>query len=58
METKQEKFSVDYEEFKNRAIANMKVGKALVGKDGVCPPHEKILSLSEKEDPSRQKVAD
>ena len=33
-----EEASFDFEEFKNKAIADMKAGKALVGKDGIFTP--------------------
>ena len=35
MQIERVKLSFDFEEFKNKAIADMKVGKSLVGKDGV-----------------------
>src|SRR3546814_2995035 len=38
MQIEKEKPSFDFEEFKTRAIADMKSGKALVGKDGVFTP--------------------
>lgn len=38
MQTEREKLSFDFEEFKNKAIADMKAGKSLVGKDGVFTP--------------------
>lgn len=38
MKIEKEKPSFDFEEFKNKAIADMKEGKALVGKDGVFTP--------------------
>src|SRR5258707_10095923 len=38
MQTEREKLLFDFEEFKNKAIADMKAGKALVGKDGVFTP--------------------
>ena len=38
MQTERVKLSFDFEEFKNKAIADMKVGKSLVGKDGVFTP--------------------
>ena len=33
-----EKPSFNFEEFKNQAIADMKAGKSLVGKDGISTP--------------------
>lgn len=38
MEIKKEKIEFDFEEFKNQAIADMKAGKSLIGKDGVFTP--------------------
>lgn len=38
MQTEKEKTLFDFEDFKNRAIADMKAGKALVGKDGIFTP--------------------
>ena len=38
MEVKKEKIEFDFEEFKNQAIADMKAGKSLIGKDGVFTP--------------------
>ena len=38
MQTEPEKLSFDFEEFKNKAIEDMRAGKALVGKDGVFTP--------------------
>jgi transposase-like protein len=38
MNIKKENINFDFEEFKNKAIADMKSGKALVGKDGVLTP--------------------
>jgi putative transposase len=38
MQTEKENPTFDFEEFKNKAIADMKAGKALVGKDGVFTP--------------------
>jgi transposase-like protein len=38
MKTEQEKTAFDFEEFKNQAIADMKAGKSLIGKDGVFTP--------------------
>jgi len=38
MKIEKEKSSFDFEEFKNQAIADMKAGKSLVGKDGVFTP--------------------
>ncbi|MBX9704399.1 MAG: hypothetical protein K2X39_09630 [Silvanigrellaceae bacterium] len=38
MELKKEKVDFDFEEFKNQAIADMKAGKSLIGKDGVFTP--------------------
>jgi hypothetical protein len=34
----EEKNEFDFEEFKNKAIADMKAGKSLVGKDGIFTP--------------------
>jgi hypothetical protein len=33
-----DKISFNFEEFKNQAIADMKAGKSLVGKDGIFTP--------------------
>ncbi len=33
-----EKVSFNFEEFKNPAIADMKAGKSLIGKDGIFTP--------------------
>lgn len=38
MQTEKEKLSFNFEEFKAKAIADMKAGKGLVGKDGVFTP--------------------
>ena len=38
MREETEESSFDFEEFKNKAIADMKAGKALVGKDGIFTP--------------------
>lgn len=38
MKIEKEEASFDFEEFKNKAIADMKAGKALVGKDGIFTP--------------------
>ena len=38
MQIEKDKLSFDFEEFKNKAIADMRAGKALVGKDGVFTP--------------------
>ena len=38
MPIEKEEVSFDFEEFKNKAIADMKAGKALVGKDGIFTP--------------------
>jgi putative transposase len=38
MEVKKEKIEFDFEGFKNQAIADMKAGKSLIGKDGVFTP--------------------
>lgn len=38
MPIEKEEPSFDFEEFKNKAIADMKAGKALVGKDGIFTP--------------------
>lgn len=38
MQIEKEELSFDFEEFKNKAIADMKAGKALVGKDGIFTP--------------------
>lgn len=38
MPIEKEELSFDFEEFKNKAIADMKSGKALVGKDGIFTP--------------------
>lgn len=38
MKTEKEKISFNFEEFKNKAIADMKAGKALIGKEGVFTP--------------------
>jgi putative transposase len=38
MQTEKEELSFNFEEFKNKAIADMKAGKALVGKDGIFTP--------------------
>lgn len=38
MTIEKENHSFDFEEFKNKAIADMKAGKALVGKDGIFTP--------------------
>lgn len=38
MPIEKEETSFDFEEFKNKAIADMKAGKALVGKDGIFTP--------------------
>jgi putative transposase len=38
MQVEQEKTAFDFETFKNQAIADMKAGKSLVGKDGVFTP--------------------
>lgn len=38
MKIEREKPSFDFEEFKNQAIADMKAGKSLVGKDGIFTP--------------------
>ena len=38
MQTEKEKPVFNFEEFKNRAIADMKAGKSLVGKEGVFTP--------------------
>jgi len=38
MPKEKEETSFDFEEFKNKAIADMKAGKALVGKDGIFTP--------------------
>jgi transposase-like protein len=38
MPIEKEELSFDFEEFKNKAIADMKAGKALVGKDGIFTP--------------------
>jgi len=38
MPIEKEKPTFDFEEFKNKAIADMKAGEALVGKDGVFTP--------------------
>lgn len=38
MPIENEDHSFDFEEFKNKAIADMKAGKALVGKDGIFTP--------------------
>jgi hypothetical protein len=38
MQVEQEKAAFDFETFKNQAIADMKAGKSLVGKDGVFTP--------------------
>lgn len=38
MKTEKEKASFDFEGFKNQAIADMKAGKSLVGKDGIFTP--------------------
>ena len=38
MQIEKGKNSFDFEEFKNKAIADMKAGKSLVGKDGVFTP--------------------
>jgi len=38
MPIEKEELSFDFEDFKNKAIADMKAGKALMGKDGIFPP--------------------
>ena len=38
MQTGQEKTAFDFEAFKTQAIADMKAGKSLIGKDGVFTP--------------------
>ncbi len=38
MSIEKEEHTFDFEEFKNKAIADMKAGKALVGKDGIFTP--------------------
>jgi putative transposase len=38
MQAEQEKTGFDFETFKNQAIADMKAGKSLIGKDGVFTP--------------------
>lgn len=38
MQIEKEELSFNFEEFKNKAIADMKAGKALVGKDGIFTP--------------------
>ena len=38
MTIEKEELSFNFEEFKNKAIADMKAGKALVGKDGIFTP--------------------
>ncbi len=38
MPIEKEDLSFDFEEFKNKAIADMKAGKALMGKDGIFTP--------------------
>lgn len=38
MKIEKENLSFDFEEFKNQAIADMKAGKSLVGKDGIFTP--------------------
>lgn len=38
MQIEKEELSFDFEEFKNKAIADMKAGKALVGRDGIFTP--------------------
>ena len=38
MQVDQEKTGFDFETFKNQAIADMKAGKSLIGKDGVLTP--------------------
>lgn len=38
MQTEREKLSFNFEEFKNKAIADMRAGKALVGKEGIFTP--------------------
>lgn len=38
MKIKKEEPGFNFEEFKNKAIADMKAGKALVGRDGVFTP--------------------
>jgi transposase-like protein len=38
MKTEQETIAFDFEAFKNQAIADMKAGKSLIGKDGVFTP--------------------
>ncbi len=43
MQTEKEELSFDFEEFKNKAIADMKAGKALVGKDGIFTPLTSVL---------------
>ena len=43
MQTERVKLSFDFEEFKNKAIADMRAGKALVGKDGIFTPLMKFL---------------
>ena len=38
MPIEKEALSFNFEEFKNKAIADMRAGKALVGKDGIFTP--------------------
>ncbi|MEB3702635.1 Putative IS256 family transposase domain protein [Candidatus Bealeia paramacronuclearis] len=38
MPIEKEEASFDFEEFKSKSIADMKAGKALVGKDGIFTP--------------------
>ena len=38
MQIEKEETAFNFEEFKNQAIAYMKVGKVLVGKDGIFAP--------------------
>lgn len=38
MQIEQEKTTFDFETFKNQAIADMKAGKSLIGKEGVFTP--------------------
>ena len=38
MQLEQEKTAFDFETFKNQAIADMKAGKSLIGKEGVFTP--------------------
>jgi hypothetical protein len=40
--------SFNFEDFKNQAIADMKAGKALVGKDGIFTPLMKDTTLKIK----------